>query len=112
MHQNFSDHKNIGRNTPMKPSQALQSHRSAIRSVVELHHACNARVFGSVAHGNDVEGSDLDILIDTTPETSLMDVATIQVKLEKLLGISVDVLTPRGLPEKFRNTVLAEAVPV
>jgi predicted nucleotidyltransferase len=96
----------------MKPSLALQLHRSAIRSVVELHHACNARVFGSVAHGNDVEGSDLDILIDTTPETSLMDVATIQVKLEKLLGISVDVLTPKGLPEKFRNIVLAEAVPV
>jgi predicted nucleotidyltransferase len=96
----------------MKPSLALQSHRSAIRSVVELHHACNARVFGSVAHGNDVEGSDLDILIDTTPETSLMDVVTIQVKLEKLLGISVDVLTPKGLPEKFRNIVLAEAVPI
>ena len=96
----------------MKPSQALQSHRSAIRSVVELHHACNARVFGSAAHGNDVEGSDLDILIDTTPETSLMDVATIQVKLEKLLGISVDVLTPKGLPEKFRSIVLSEAVPV
>ena len=96
----------------MKPSLALQSHRNAIRSVVELHHGCNARVFGSVAHGNDVEGSDLDILIDTTPETSLMDVATIQVKLEKLLGISVDVLTPKALPEKFRNIVLAEAVPV
>ncbi len=96
----------------MKPSQALQTHRSAIRSLVELHHACNARVFGSVAHGKDVEGSDLDILIDTTPETSLMDVATIQVKLEKLLGISVDVLTPKGLPEKFRSIVLSEAVPV
>jgi predicted nucleotidyltransferase len=39
-----------------------------------------------------------------------MDVASIQVKLEKLLGISVDVLTPKGLPEKFRSIVLAEAV--
>ena len=91
----------------MKPSLVFQSHRSAIRSVVELHRASNARVFGSVVHGNDVEGSDLDILVDTTPETSLMDVATIQVKLEKLLGISVDVLTPKGLPEKFRSIVLS-----
>lgn len=96
----------------MKPSQALQSHRNAIRGVVELHHARNARVFGSVVHGNDVEGSDLDILIDTTSDTTLMDVASIQVKLEKLLGISVDVLTPKALPERFRNIVLAEAVPV
>lgn len=96
----------------MKPSLALQSHRIAIRGVVESHHAKNARVFGSVVHGDDVEGSDLDILIDPTPDTTLMDVASIQVELEKLLGISVDVLTPRALPEKFRSIVLAEAMPV
>jgi uncharacterized protein len=96
----------------MKPSLALQLHRIAIRGVVESHHARNARVFGSVVHGNDVEGSDLDILIDTTSDTTLMDVASIQVKLEKLLGISVDVLTPKALPERFCSIVLAEAVPV
>ncbi|TYC51421.1 nucleotidyltransferase [Zoogloea oleivorans] len=96
----------------MKPSQALASHRVDIRRVVESHRACNARVFGSVIHGEDTEGSDLDILIDPTPETTLMDVAAIQVELERLLGISVDVLTPRALPEKFRSLVLAEAVSV
>ena len=72
----------------------------------------NARVFGSVVHGNDNEGSDLDILIDPTPKTSLMDVAKIQVELEALLGVKVDVLTPNALPEKFRHVVLAEALPV
>jgi predicted nucleotidyltransferase len=96
----------------MKPSLALQTNRVAIRSVVERHRACNARVFGSVLHGNDHEGSDLDILIDPTPSTTFMDVAKIQVELEKLLGVSVDVLTPNELPDKFRNFVLAEAVPV
>lgn len=96
----------------MKPSIALQSNRIAIRQVVAAHHAQNARVFGSVVHGNDVDGSDLDILVDPTADTSLMDVAYIQVKLEKLLGIPVDVLTPKGLPEKFRSIVLAEAMPV
>ena len=57
-------------------------------------------------------GSDLDILIDPTPETTLMDVARIQVELQRLLGVSVDVLTPRALPDAFRNHVLAEAMPV
>jgi hypothetical protein len=80
--------------------------------VVERHRGSNARVFGSVLHGDDHEGSDLDILIDPTPNTTLMDVAKIQVELETLLGVSVDVLTPKGLPDKFRNSVLAEAVPV
>ena len=96
----------------MKPSIALHAHRTAIRGVVARHHALNARVFGSVLRGDDQEGSDLDILIDPTPETSLMDVAAIQVELEGLLGVKVDVLTPRALPEKFRSAVLAEAMPV
>ncbi len=96
----------------MKPSLALQTNRAAIRTVVERHRGSNARVFGSVLHGDDHEGSDLDILIDPTPNTTLMDVAKIQVELEKLLGVSVDVLTPKSLPDKFRNSVLAEAVPV
>ncbi|MDZ4143857.1 MAG: nucleotidyltransferase family protein [Burkholderiales bacterium] len=96
----------------MKPSDALHSNRAAIRRVVESHRARNARVFGSVLRGQDTESSDLDILIDPTPETTLMDVAAIQVELQRLLGVSVDVLTPRALPDSFRNLVLSEAVPV
>jgi Predicted nucleotidyltransferases len=96
----------------MRPSQALASHRHAIRSVVASHRACNPRVFGSVIHGDDAEGSDLDILIDPTPDTTLFDIGAIRHELLQLLGVPVDVLTPRALPEKFRDTVLAEAIPV
>jgi uncharacterized protein len=96
----------------LKPSTALNEHRIAIRQIVSNHRANNERVFGSVVRGEDTDQSDLDILIDPTPETTLMDVAGIQVELERLLGVTVDVLTPRALPEKFRKLVLAEAVPV
>ena len=96
----------------MKPSLALHKNRAAIRSVVERHRARNARVFGSVLHGNDEEGSDLDLLIDPTPETTLFDIGAIQHELLHLLGVRVDVLTPNALPEKFRAKVIAEASPV
>jgi len=96
----------------LKPSLILKIHRAAILSVIETNNASNACVFGSVVHGDDHEDRDLDILVDPTSNTSLMDIAKIQVELEKLLGISVDVLTPKELPEKFRNSVLAEAVPL
>jgi len=96
----------------VKPSQALASHRDAIRNVVALHRACNPRVFGSVIHGDDTEGSDLDILIDPTPDTTLLDIGAIRHELLELLGVPVDVLTPKALPEKFRAVVLAEAVSV
>ena len=96
----------------MKPSDALRSHSAAIRGVVEAHRARNARVFGSVLHGRDTDDSDLDILVDPTPETTLFDISAIRIELRRLLGVPVDVLTPNGLPDKFRATVLAEARPV
>jgi predicted nucleotidyltransferase len=96
----------------MKPSEAFQAHRAAIRGIVERHRAGNVRVFGSVLHGDDVEGGDLDLLVDPLPQTTLMDIAAIQVELERMLGVPVDVLTPKALPEKFRGAVLAEAEPV
>lgn len=96
----------------MKPSEALILNRAAIRRVVESYRARNARVFGSVLHGQDTDGSDLDILVDPTPETTLLDIGAIRHELGKLLGVPVDVLTPNALPERFRARVLAEAQPV
>jgi predicted nucleotidyltransferase len=87
-------------------------HRDAIRRIVECHHARNPRVFGSVAQGSDTEGSDLDLLIEPTPETTLFDIGAIRHELLELLGVQVDVLTPKALPEKFRAAVLAESIPV
>jgi predicted nucleotidyltransferase len=96
----------------MKPSLALSEHRDAIRQIVVRHRASNPRVFGSVAHGDDSDDSDLDLLVDPSPETSLLDLAGIQVEIEALLGMSVDVVTPGFLSEKFRNQVLIDAQPV
>lgn len=96
----------------MKPSEALKSNRVAIREVVQLHCAKNARVFGSVLHGVDTEESDLDVLIDPTSETTLFDIGAIRYELRTLLGVKVDVLTPDALPESFRARVLAEAAPI
>ena len=77
-----------------------------------MNNAVNARVFGSVLHGDDTAQSDLDVLIDPTAETSLFDIGAIRYKLQQLLGVRVDVLTPDALPESFRALVLAEAVPI
>jgi len=96
----------------MRPSIVFNSHKKDIKRIVEQNHACNARIFGSVLHGNDTDDSDLDLLVDPTLETTLMDIAKIQNRLQVLLGVPVDVLTPKALPEKFRNQILNEAKPV
>lgn len=81
-----------------------------MREIALRHHVCNVRVFGSVMRGDDVEGSDLDLLVDPTHETTLMDIGAIRFELRKLLGIEVEVLTPKALPDSFRAKVIAEAI--
>jgi predicted nucleotidyltransferase len=93
----------------MRPSEALARHRLAIRSVVTHYRAENARVFGSVLRGDDSEASDLDILVDPTPETTLFDIGGMIRDLNTLLGVKVDIVTPNALPETFRHEVLAQA---
>ena len=96
----------------MRPSEALNRHREAIRQIAESHRVCNVRVFGSVMRGTDREGSDLDLVVEPTDHTTLFDIGAIRHELRVLLGLTVDVLTPDALPEKFRQRVLNEAVPV
>ncbi len=96
----------------MKPSELLNAHRSEICRMVEQNHVRNPRVFGSVLRGEDAEGSDLDLLVDPLPGTTLLNLGALQVDLEQLLGVPVDVLPPGDLPPKFRDAVLREAVSV
>lgn len=93
----------------MRPSIALRENRQTVREIVLNHRVSSVRVFGSVLHGCDAEGSDLDLLVFPTDKTTLFDLARIKGGLEALLGVSVDVLTPNSLPEKFRDQVLTEA---
>lgn len=96
----------------LKPSTVLNQNRELIRQIVLSHRSSNPRVFGSVIRGTDTESSDLDLLVDPLPGVTLFDLGAIQIELEESLGISVDVLTPKDLPRKFRDQVLGEALPV
>ena len=73
----------------MKPSIVLQKNLETIRRTVARHPVRNLRVFGSVIHHSDGEGSDLDLLVDPIPGTTLFDLGAMQVELETLLGIPV-----------------------
>ncbi|MBF0268971.1 MAG: nucleotidyltransferase family protein [Alphaproteobacteria bacterium] len=96
----------------MKPSTALDSKRDAIRQTASRFRVANLRVFGSVLNGADQDGSDLDLLVDPLPGTTLFDLGGLQDELQELLGVPVDLLTPGDLPPKFRADVLAQARPV
>ncbi len=96
----------------MRPSEALNRYRDRIREIALSHRVTNPRVFGSVLYGEDTEVSDLDILVEPTAETTLFDIGAISFELKELLCLEVDVLTPRALPEKWRQQVIDEALAI
>lgn len=93
----------------MRPSIAVKQYRTEILALLKQYRSSNPRVFGSVVHGSDEEGSDLDLLVDVEPGTTLFDLGGLQIDLEELLGVRVDVLTPADLSPLFRAQVISEA---
>jgi hypothetical protein len=90
----------------------LREKRGEILRIAEKHGARNVRVFGSLAHGDATETSDIDLLVDTAEQTSSWFPVGLALELEELLGQRVDVVTTNGLYWLLRRRILKEARPL
>ena len=96
----------------MKPSLALSEHADRVREVLARFGLHNPRIFGSAARSEDTEKSDLDVLVDPSPDTSLYDLAGAETELESLLGCKVEVVTKGFLAPDIAERAEAEATPM
>jgi uncharacterized protein len=88
----------------------LKAYRSQIIALAELYHAPNIRVFGSTVREDSTPESDVDFLIDVSPEQSLLDLIAFTRELKDLLGCDVDVAQSSVLHPIIRDEVLREAI--
>lgn len=88
----------------------LKAKREEILKIAAKHGARNIRIFGSVSRGEADSESDLDILVEFLPGSTLLSQSAMIRELESLLGIKVDVVSDQGLRERIRDRVLREAV--
>ena len=91
-------------------NERLFRHRDEIHRIVAEHHATAPRVFGSIARGQETTTSDVDLLVDFTPEAGLLDEIGLRLALTDLLHVEVDVVASDTLRGEFRERVLREAV--
>lgn len=77
----------------MRPSEALAKHRDEVLAIIAKYPVANPRVFGSVARGEDTEGSDIDILVDRTGPMTYPDLFKLEGEISALLGHSVEIAT-------------------
>ena len=100
------------RRAARRPSAALIAGRVAVLRTLARFGLSRPRVFGSVARGEDTEASDLDLLVEAGPRTSLLDLAQARNAMEDALGVRVDLVTEGDLPGRIREAALSEAVPL
>lgn len=96
----------------MDVRQLIRDRRAEILNIAARHGACNVRLFGFVARGEDRPDSDVDLLIETGPTTSSWFPAGLILDLQAILGRRVEIVTEKGLNPHLRERVLREAVPI
>jgi len=80
------------------PLRALvEAKRGDIKALVAQHRGRAVALFGSVARGEETPASDVDLLVEFTPGSSLFDLLDLEDALTSLLGRRVDVVSVGGL---------------
>ena len=94
----------------MKLEKLIEERRGDILRICRLHGARSVRLFSSYARRASTEASDIDLLVELRPGSSLLDLVAIKQDLEDLLGSKVDVVTESSLSPYIREDVLKEAI--
>ncbi|UUC91572.1 nucleotidyltransferase family protein [Comamonas sp. C11] len=92
--------------------QQLKEIGPEIRAMALTYGCINPRIFGSVASGSNMASSDIDIVIDALPGTSLLAIIRLEAALQERFQLPFQVLTAKSLPIAWRNKALATAVSI
>lgn len=89
----------------------LHRQKAAIDAMASRYGARRIRVFGSVARGQELPGSDVDFLVDFPPGYDLfVQRLPLAEALSELIGRKVDLVPEHELNRHIRQQVLDEAV--
>lgn len=79
------------------------------KSVLEdKYHVYSLGIFGSYVRNEQVNNSDVDILVDFTAPISLFDFVDMEEELSELLNIKVDLVSRKALKPYIGKRILNE----
>lgn len=92
--------------------ETLRTYRPQILRIAERCGADELRVFGSVARGDALAASDVDLLVHLRPQVSLLGLIAFQQEVSDLLQTPVDVLSDAAISPYLAPRILRDAVPL
>lgn len=90
----------------------VQKIKTRIAPILKRNDVLKAGIFGSFARGDQKKSSDIDILIKFKEGKSLLDLARLELMLEKKIGRKVDLITYDSLHPLIKDRILKEEVRV
>jgi len=94
----------------MKKKKNIDKLTKKIIPILKRHDVVKAGIFGSFVRGEAKRRSDIDILIKFKGRKSLLDLARVEIELEKRLRRKTDVLTYDSIHPLLKDRILKEEV--
>src|SRR5437773_1098056 len=93
-------------------AEKLEVDRGKLAEFCRRHEIVSLAFFGSVLRDDFGPSSDVDVLVEFAPHSTvgLIALAGLEIELSKIVGRRVDMRTPNDLSRYFRDRVIAEAV--
>lgn len=87
----------------------LGEHKAELKDEYNLKEIA---IFGSYIHNTQTSSSDVDILVEFSQPIGLIKLIKLEEKLEKILGLKVDLVPKKGIKVDLKDSILKEAVAV
>lgn len=94
----------------MSRMELIELNHKLILGIARANGVNKISIFGSVARGEDHEGSDIDFLVEFEEGRTLFDLIRLKHELEHLLGDSVDIVTENSVHWTLKDQITSEAV--
>ena len=91
-------------------SKELQKLKARLKPLLEKAGVKQSFVFGSFARGEAKKDSDLDLIIDFNFDAGLLDLISLRIKLQKILGRKVDIITSKSISPLIKSRILKDRI--
>lgn len=87
-----------------------QNQKNIIKKTTQKFQPTLIGIFGSYARGEQIESSDLDILIDFDGTINLLELIGLEQELTDLLGVKVDLVTLKSVHPSLKPYIDSDLI--